>query len=245
MSAFRKIIFGVLVGSLLLSACGLPIRYTEVRGTGVMATISRPIRGINAVELEGVGNLVIQQGDQEALEIDADENLIKYIKTELKGTSLHIYIEDHVNLRPTMDIVYRLTVKDLRRVTAGGLGRIDILPMAVDRLGLRMSGANTIFIHNLRASYLSLDASGLSEITIKGEVESQDVRISGMGDYNANDFKSRKALVDVSGAGSALVWVTDALQANLSGTGSIQFYGSPIVNVNMSGAGSVDSLGDK
>ena len=231
--------------ALLLTACGLPVRFTEVRGSGQLATIMRPLPAINAVELDGVGKLVIQQGERTSLEITAEDNLINYLKTVPRGTSLHIFIEDHVNLRPTGEIIYRLTVEDLRRVTAGGLGQIEIHPLKVDRLDVRLSGNNSVVINELAADRFSLDASGLGDIEITGSVDSQDVRISGMGNYEAGSLRSRKALVDISGAGSALLWVTDAMNAKLSGAGNIQYYGSPVVSADISGAGSVTNLGEK
>jgi hypothetical protein len=234
-----------LLAVLLLSACGLPVRYTEVRGSGELATIMRPLPAINAVELDGIGRLIIQQGDRTSLEITAENNLINYLKTVPKGTSLHIYIEDHVNLRPTSDIIYRLTVKDLRRITVGGLGQIEVKPLRVDQLDIRLSGNNSVMIEDLAAGRFSLEASGLGGIEISGAVDSQDVRISGMGNYGAGSLQSRKARVEISGAGSALVWVTEEMDADLSGAGSIQYYGSPVVSADISGAGSVTSLGDK
>ena len=231
--------------ALLLTACGLPVRYTEVRGSGQLATIMRPLPAINAVELDGVGKLVIQQGERTSLEITAEDNLINYLKTVPRGTILHIFIEDHVNLRPTGEIIYRLTVADLRRVTAGGLGQIEIQPLRVNRLDVRLSGNNSVVIYGITADRFSLDASGLGDIEITGSVDSQDVRISGMGNYESGSLRSRKALVDISGAGSALLWVTDAMNVKLSGAGNIQYYGSPIVSADISGAGSVTNLGEK
>ncbi len=239
------IIFGLLIAGALLSACGLPIRYTEVRGSGVLATILKPVTGINAVELNGIGNLIIQQGDKESLEITAEENLIKYIKSVSKGTSLHLYIEDYVNLRPTMNIIYRLTVKDLRRITADGIGQIEVMPLETAHLGLKLSGNNAVMVSDLVADSFTLDASGLGDVEINGAVNSQDISISGMGNYSAEALQSRKARVSISGAGSALLWATEELHADLSGAGSIQYYGSPVVSTDISGAGSVKSLGDK
>ncbi len=68
--------------------------------------------------------------------------------------------------------------------------------------------------------------------------------MSGAGSYNAEDLQSRIATVDISGAGSAQLWVTESLDVNLSGVGSLQYYGDADVDQNISGIGKVISLGE-
>ncbi|HAF62492.1 MAG TPA: DUF2807 domain-containing protein, partial [Anaerolineaceae bacterium] len=63
------------------------------------------------------------------------------------------------------------------------------------------------------------------------------------GSYKAQDLKCHIAEIDISGAGSAQLWVTETLDVNLSGVGSLQYYGDATVNQNISGIGNVISLG--
>ena len=84
-----------------LTACGLPVRYTEVRGSGNVITESRTVAGFNAVELNGIGTLIIEQSDRESLEITAEDNLMRHIKSVVSGSRLQLGGEDFVNLRPT------------------------------------------------------------------------------------------------------------------------------------------------
>ena len=62
-------IFAVLlVCTIALTACGFPVRFTEVRGSGNIITETRTVAGFNAVELSGIGTLIVEQGEIEALQ---------------------------------------------------------------------------------------------------------------------------------------------------------------------------------
>ncbi|MFT3891146.1 MAG: DUF2807 domain-containing protein [Anaerolineales bacterium] len=61
----------------------------------------------------------------------------------------------------------------------------------------------------------------------------------------AETCTARRSAVNISGLGSATVWVDSDLDANVSGMGSVNYYGSPSVSKNVSGVGGVNSRGDK
>jgi hypothetical protein len=87
--------------------------------------------------------------------------------------------------------------------------------------------------------------SGAGNVDLTGQVETQEIDMSGLGNYNAPDLESRTASVHVSGAGNAVVWVLDTLDVEISGAGNVEYFGSPEVTRDISGAGKVASRGDK
>ncbi len=239
-------IFALLIVCLVaLSACGFPVRFTEVRGSGNVITENRTVAGFNAVEMSGIGTLIIEQGDKESLEITAEENLMRHIKSDVSGSRLQISGEDFVNLRPTQDIIYRLKVKNLRQIETSGLGNVEMKNLETDDLEVEISGNGRVSLEKLQATSLLLEISGLGDVTINGEVKSQQIEISGAGNYNSPNLASETARVDISGNGTAILWVTNQLDLDLSGAGTIHYYGSPLINSDISGSGTVKNLGDK
>jgi hypothetical protein len=71
------------------------------------------------------------------------------------------------------------------------------------------------------------------------------VNISGFGDFKGADLHGQVAHVNISGAGSATVWVDEDLTAGISGAGSISYYGSASVTKQISGVGGVNHAGNK
>ena len=201
--------------------------------------------GFNAVELSGIGTLIIEQGARESLEITAEDNLMNYLRSDVSGSRLQLGVKEFVNIHPTKDIVYRLTVKNLNQIESSGLGKVEIKKLETDNLTLEISGSGRATIDNLQAKTLNLEISGLGDISANGSAKDQHVEISGAGNFNAPNLASETAKVEISGTGNAILWVRDMLDIELSGAGKVHYYGSPVLNTDISGAGEVKNLGDK
>jgi len=235
----------ILTLTILTSGCIFPVRYTRVLGSGEMISETRPISGFIAVELNGIGTLIIEQGSKESLEITAEDNIIKYLKSDVYGGNLRLNVDDFVNIDPTEEIIFHLTVKNLERIELSGLGNIEIEALKTPNLDLEISGAGSANIRDLQADSLNLDISGLGNVEIGGSVEDQRIELSGAGNYYAEDFESNKAIIEISGTGKAVLWVKSELDIALSGMGNLQYYGSPNLSTEISGVGTVKSLGEK
>jgi len=235
----------ILTLTVLTSGCIFPVRYTRVLGSGEIISETRPISGFTAVELNGIGTLIIEQGSKESLEVTAEDNIIKYLKSDVYGRNLRLSVDNLVSIDPTEEIVYHLTVKNLERIELSGLGNIEIEALKTPNLDLEISGAGSANIRDLQADSLNLDISGLGNVEIGGSVEDQRIELSGAGNYDAKDLESNKASIEISGTGKAVLWVENELDIVLSGMGNLQYYGSPNLSTEISGIGTVKSLGEK
>jgi hypothetical protein len=242
----RKLkVFYILVLSILVSGCIFPVRYTRVLGSGEVISEIRRVSGFTAVELSGIGTLIIEQGNKESLKITAEDNILKYLNSDVYGRNLRLGMEDFVNIEPTKEIIYHLTVKNLEKIEISGLGNIEIEALETSKLDFEISGSGNAYIGNLQADSLKLEVSGLGNVEIGGSVANQRIKLSGAGNYDAEDLKSSKAKIEISGTGKAAMWVENELDIELSGMGNLQYYGSPILSTEISGIGTVKSLGEK
>jgi hypothetical protein len=219
-----------------------------VRGSGDIQAEERPVSGFDAVNFSGNGELVITQGDTEGLTVEADDNLLPYIKTEVRNGELFIGFEKEdweTVYRPSQPIRFDLALKDLKALSLSGSGRITSPIINADRLSLDVSGSGSLMIDQLGAADLILGLSGSGQVDLSGEVASQQVGLSGSGSYLAGDLESQTAKVTSDGSGSGTVWVSENLDVTLSGSGSVSYFGSPTVTSDVSGSGSLTSLGGK
>ncbi len=239
-----KAIF-ILTLTVLTSGCIFPVRYTRVLGSGKIVSETRPISGFTALELNGIGTLIIEQGSKESLEVTAEDNIIKYLKSDIYGRNLRLSVDDFVSIDPTEEIIFHLTVKNLERIELSGLGNIEIEALKTPNLDLEISGAGSANIRDLQADSLNLDISGLGNVEIGGSVDDQRIELSGAGNYDAKNLESNKASIEISGTGKAVLWVENELDVVLSGMGNLQYYGSPNLSTEISGVGTVKSLGEK
>lgn len=222
----RKMLLIVGVLALMTAGCTLSMRYEE--GSGVVVEEERSVSGFDHVSFEGIGKIVITQGDEERLTVEAEDNIISHIDTKVRGQTLQISFDTErweKIIRPTKPIRFYLTVTDLQALFLTGLGNIDVQEIEADRLDVSLSGAGSI--------------------SLSGSVQEQDINVSGAGAYDAADLVSEVADINLSGAGSATVWVTEMLDVNISGLGSVSYYGDPTIEQSVSGLGNIQSLGDR
>ena len=238
----RTLIALSIVSLLLFSACSVLPKVDP----GLQTTETREVSGFHAVRLNSVGDLRITQGDTDSLEIEAGENILPHIKTEVKDGILVIGMDDpqwSINL-PT-PIVFHISVQDLDSIDLTGAGNIQAGGLKTDDLKINLSGAGNIAIENLEAKTVDTSLSGAGNISLGGAVKDQAAFLAGLGSYQAGDLESENAKVEVAGAGGATVWATKVLDVIISGAGSVEYFGFPKISENISGVGSVRSLGNK
>jgi len=234
--------------ALLVSGCDVidaSLNAERIRGSGRVVQEKRDVRGFSEVRLATVGELSIQQTGSESLNIEAEDNILPKIISEIEGSRLVIRTERGVSISPTSTIRYTLTVRDLSALELSGSGTIHAATINSHEFSLRLPGSGEIRLDGLTADSLSSEISGSGKIEVPGKVVSQRVHISGSGDYDGRRLQSRSADVSVSGSGDSTVWVQDDLTAHISGSGKVDYYGNPKVSQHVSGSGGVHSLGDR
>ncbi len=218
----------------------------NVRGSGNVTNEDRPVSGISGVALRTLGDLTIEVGDQESLRIEAEDNLLQYLETTVSGGVLSIQEAEDVDLRPKKAIRYYLTVKSLESIEVTSSGNVTASALTAGDLTVDVTSSGDVELASLEADSLEVRLSSSGGVTIGGgQVTSQEARLSSSGDYEAGDLRSSSATVGLSSSGSAIIWVTDRLEADLSSSGDLEYYGSPQADVNESSSGDAKSLGDK
>jgi hypothetical protein len=232
--------------TLLLCSCTVGIANTAVQGSGKIASEDRQVQGMRGVILATTGDLTITLGDQEALRIEAEDNLLPYLQTQVRNGTLTIGTKPNTNLRPTQPIHYYLAVKGLEALSVTSNGNIAAPVLRADRFTAEISSNGDIRLAGLYANSLQVRISSSGDLEInEGEVSQQSITISSSGQYKAGGVRSQTADVRLSSSGNATIWVTGSLNAQLSSSGNVNYYGRPAITQRMSSSGKIVSLGDK
>lgn len=215
----------------------------HVVGSGEVVSEQRDVSDFDEVTLSGVGQLHITQTGSESLTIEAENNILPLLTSEVHGRRLVLGTEPGAHFSPKRPIRFILTVKDLAAVRISGAGNVETSALGAQALRLEISGAGNMNITGLAADRLEVTLSGAGNLNCAGEVRDQEVRISGAGSYHSKDLASVTARVAISGAGSAYVRVSEQLDARVSGVGNIVYSGNPSVRRSVSGVGRVSQRG--
>ncbi len=233
-----------LIIAIVLSACNSPSQ--TIRGSGKSTSEGRTIGDVSRVSLETLGDLSIQLGDQESLSVEAEDNLLPYIETNMQGGLLIIREKPGINIQPTQPVRYVLNVKGLTAIEDSSSGNIKAPTMQADNFTVKISSSGEVQLDGLQANKLDTNLSSSGNLNIgTGQVGQQNVTITSSGNYQAGDLRSQAADIKISSSGSATAWVTDKLDATLSSSGNLNYYGSPSVTQSTSSSGKVVSLGNK
>lgn len=235
------------------TACVAPFNPRLIRGSGNVIVEERDVSDFDKIAISGVGRIILTQGDEESLSIETDDNLLEYIKTEVKGDTLEIDFTDDIVLSrggrnvldPSAGFIFRISVIDLEAVLVSGAANIQAEKLKTDKFEINFSGAGDVTIDDLNANHLEVLVSGAGDVELAGKVPYQEIRLSGVGRYQAFDLESQDGSVIISGAGGANLWVSDSLTVTISGAGDVEYYGNPSVDPEISGLGRIQSLGEK
>ncbi len=237
---------------------GNNVGVSTIRGSGTVVTEIREVSNIWNVELAMTGKLHISLGDREALTIEAEDNLMQFIQTDVSLGKLVIKTSERTNLEPTRPIIYDLTVTKLSAITISSDGDIEADNLGSDSFSVTVSSSGNLTISSLDCTSLQVKSSSSGNtalgnlmgdsisVTISssgnleiqnGQVQKQNIQLSSSGEYHANALASTTADVTISSSGSATIRVSDQLSGSLSSSGNVYYIGNPIVSINSTSSG--------
>ena len=215
-------------------------------GGGERVTAAAPPVGpFTRVALNGYAELLLVQGEREAVTIEATPRASARVRIRSADGKLTI---DAVDDRPWWGFLAggsprppKVTVhfRTLEALDLAGAVKVAAASIEADRLAIEASGAATVKVDALRAQSLRFAGSGAVKGEFAGSLADQSIAIAGAGDYRAAGLASQTAKIAVSGAGRAVVSVAKSLDAEISGAGSIEYIGDPVVHDRISGAGRI------
>lgn len=189
-----------------------------VTGSGRVVRQARPVGDFRRLKAQGATNVQIRAGAAPSLVIEADDNLIPFITSNVSGQTL--VLDTRGSFRTRNPIRVYLTVPDIEHVATNGSGNVIVDGVANRRLELVTRGSG-----NLRA---------------RGRTGELKVIVQGSGNANMRGLESARAEVRVMGSGNAWVSTSGAVSAHSHGSGNVFVGGTPSsVDVTEAGSGRV------
>jgi hypothetical protein len=219
-----------------------------VKASDTVVSETREASGFDAIDMRGVGRIIITQGETESLTVSGADNLVPLVKTSVQSGVLAIEVKEKIVITETTPanvLTFKIGLKELSRLSVSGLGDVELDGLTASRLELDISGGGRIDLKGLAIDDLTLDLSGAGDLHLSGDASSAEFKISGAGKVEAGDLELETARVTLSGLGNATLWVTGNLIGEISGAGNIEYYGGPKTDFHTTGLGQFKSLGDR
>jgi hypothetical protein len=201
-----------------------PLSGKTVEGNGIPARDTRAVAALTELDVGGSVIVEVRVGAAPSLLVEADSNLLPFIRTDTRGSTLHIDTEARLRSSTPIRITYTVP-----RLTA-----------------LRLGGAGYVTVRDLQGAPLAVRLGGSGVARLVGQVSELDARVAGSGKIEAGELQAGSVDIDVSGSGAVLLGKVqgERARAQISGSGAIAASGAVrSLYVRVSGSGSADLAG--
>jgi len=208
-----------------------------VRGEGDIKTKTVTLSDFKGIDLRLPGNVEIINSTTSKIEIQARENIIDLIRTDIFSGNLRLDMDNRCTKGRT-DMSFKVYTPELDYLRVAGSGSInsqDEFPQRNWTLRIEGSGDIDARINGDRAE---ASISGSGSMRLIGNTNDFITKISGSGNIHAYDVIAKTLSATISGSGNIESSVTESLSATISGSGNIRYKGQPsVTNVSISGSG--------
>jgi len=202
------------------------MNFTGVKGNGNIQLENRTLnQSFNAIKASQGLEVYITQGNEESIVIEADENLLELIKTEVKDNELRIYAEKNIGYAASKKIM--VTFKEVSKITStSGSDVISTNTITADYLELKSSSGSDMKL-TVNTSTLHCDSSSGSDLKISGNTEKLVADASSGSDIKASDLIAVSSQVKATSGADITVNTAKELTADANSGGDIKYYGNP------------------
>ncbi|MBX7055947.1 MAG: DUF2807 domain-containing protein [Pyrinomonadaceae bacterium] len=192
--------------------------FGTISGNGNVVTEVRNVSGFDGVDVGGIFQVEIVTGKDFKVQVDADENLIGHVVTEVRGGTLYIEVDHKIRSKKGLKVL----------IEAPAINKVDA------------SGVAAVSLSGIKNDALNIHSSGASKVSVTGEAAELNVDISGATKVLADGLSVTNAKIEASGASFAAVNVSGELNSDLSGASRVEYRGNPgSIVTKKSGASSV------
>ena len=237
-----KKLFVFLIGALVFFSSCRFVTGQRIRGNGNVRTETRSPGNFKSVASHGSFDVFISSGEQ-AVKIEAEDNLLPYIETYVEGYTLHVETKDNYWLRPGRKVKIFVSSPDYESIRSYGSG--DIIGESKitnsSKLELGVNGSANIKM-DINAPEINTETNGSGDIFLKGETKSFEGEIHGSGNIKALDLRSNDATIKIYGSGDADVFVNGKLDVHVAGSGDVNYKGNAQISSSIAGSGRVKKV---
>lgn len=228
--------------SLLLASCNFNVSLGEgTRGNGNVKRDERPVNGsFTAIHAQEGLDVYIAQANETSIRVEADENIIELIGTDIENGTLKIHAIENIGRASSKKVYVSMPTIEELKTSSGADLRVENL-VKTDRISLKSSSGSDIQVE-VNANSVFCDSSSGAEIKVTGTAKTIEAGASSGSEIDANGLTTEEAFAKASSGGSVSVNASEKVEARSSSGGDISYSGNPkVVQKNNSVSGNVNN----
>ena len=212
----KKLLLMLLVVALFAAGC--MFHHDQVVGSGQRKREKREITAFTSISTEGAYQIEVISQQPLGLEIEADDNVLPLITTDVSGGVMHIKSKRSFSVK--QPIVLRISTPNLEGISASGAGSVEVSDLKNDKF--------------------DIDSNGAPSIKVSGVTGTINIEANGAGKVDAHKLRADKGTVEANGVAKVEVFARDELNVTVSGPASVIYRGDPKLNKTLNGPGSIE-----
>lgn len=208
--------------TLLCVSCG----FERVDGSGNVVTQNRNItQEFNAVSASNTLEIVIEQGSERAVIVEADDNLQEHIKTEVTGKELKISSDVNIGSSGAKKVIVKLpAIESIEASSGSSVKSRNTLKSSSMNLTASSGGNIDVTVDAKDTTCKSSSGSGL---TVNGKTEKLETDSSSGSTINARKLTANDVKAEASSGSNISVNPLQSLSAKASSGGSVKYVSTP------------------
>ena len=222
-------IITVSIVAILTTSCNFDLNFGPgVNGDGNVITETRKVTSeFEKISVSRGIDVILTQGNTLSIVVEADQNLLDVITTELDEDNNILRISSNQNIKSSASKKVILTVKDLSSIsTTSGSNVFSENALNTDKLTISSTSGSHIDL-NIEANTLKLNTTSGAGIEISGTTENLSVAATSGSYIRANSLKAQSTTVSATSGASIFVNTTKELKASATSGASIKYEGDP------------------
>ena len=227
--------------ALFLSSCGFDINISDFasgkKGNGKVVTETRKANeDFTEIDVSEGLQAYVTQADDFSIEVEADENIIDLIATDIKNGKLRIHAKENIG-NATKNI--RVSLPEITGLEVSSGGQLETVN-AINSEEIEIDGSSGAQLRiEIVTDNLDIDASSGANLSITGDANRATVDVGSGGNINAEELITKICTAKASSGGNVKIQVSESLTADASSGGSISYSGAPKVQQSKSVSGTV------
>ncbi len=216
----------------------------SIKGNGEVTKKTFNTGNYDSISVSGSMDVILVPGTEGKITVEAESNIMEYLRIEVDGDKLIIGTKKNTNINPKRAIKVTVPVKSIDYASVSGSGEImSDMTLKSRNMRLKVSGSGDINL-DIETETLKASVTGSGDMVLTGRAENLEASVTGSGDLKTTGLKANNVEAKVTGSGDIAVYVNGGdFKARVTGSGDIRYKGNTSnVDKKVTGSGDIDKM---
>ena len=235
----------ILLATLILILVALTVLMVTVKvnikrgpvtqGSMNVITETRQVASFRAIEASGSVKVELFQGEEVGLTVEADDNLLELIVTEVDNEVLKIQLKERVGKHEALDVKVAFVTLEALRVSAGA--HVTTVNTLVGLALEHVISSGAFSDLNLEFETLTLEATSGAHAKLAGKVNELFLKSNAGSEVDASQLQAENADIRTSSGAVNHIFVNNEMSIDASSAALVTYGGNPQIKTMKTNSG--------